>query len=32
MVEYAKDWLSVEQQVARLEYHGLEVSDPDHAA
>ncbi len=32
MVEYAKDWLSVEQQVARLEEHGLEVSDPDHAA
>lgn len=32
MVEYAKDWLSVEQQIARLEEHGLEISDPDHAA
>jgi abortive infection bacteriophage resistance protein len=32
VAEYAKEWLSVEQQVSRLEEHGLEVSDPDHAA
>ncbi len=32
MVEYVKDWLSVEQQVERLKEHGLQIPDEAHAA
>lgn len=31
MVEYTKDWLSVERQVERLKEHDLEMLDEDHA-
>ncbi len=31
MVEYAKNWLSLEQQIDRLAQHNLEVPDRDHA-
>lgn len=32
MVEYAKEWLSLESQVERLRAHGLQVPDDDRAA
>ncbi|NJI58521.1 Abi family protein [Microbacterium oxydans] len=32
MVEYAKNWLSVEQQVERLTEHGLQIPDGNRAA
>lgn len=32
MVEYTKDWLSVNQQVERLKAHDLEIPDENHAS
>lgn len=32
MVEYAKPWLPLEQQVNRLADHGLDVGNHEHAA
>lgn len=32
MVEYVKNWLSVEQQVERLIEHGLQIPDENRAA
>lgn len=32
MVEYSKPWLSVDEQINRLEEHGIDVGDREHAA
>lgn len=32
MVEYAKPWLSVDEQIDRLIIHGVGIDDRNHAA